>query len=357
LFFCLQGLSLELASGGKTANNPGRGKIHLRPAAGPFIMIKHPHHRSGAVFSRVLSWRETGGLALSVTLLTALAGAAYAADPPTPVPPVSTTATQSSLLPAPVEAMTRMADNLDKDSGFVVAMVAGSPITKGDVADAMRAMPVSLASLGYKALFTRAMDQLLRQRLAAASAEKQGLDKDPTVSRREKTAADRVLAEAWVDRQADAAVTEQALHARYDREIAGKPGPEEVRARVILTASESEARDLIAKIQAGAEFSDVARQSSNDMSAAQGGDIGYVPLDALSAEVGATMFALSPGQMTAFPVRTLPGYFIIRVEGRRQRATPTFEEARPSLVAELRREAATAALNGLTSDIKVQTSK
>ena len=118
-----------------------------------------------------------------------------------------------------------MEANLDKDADFEIAAVAGRPITKGDVADAMRAMPVSLASLGYKAVFTHAMDELLRQRLAAASAQKAGLDKDPVVRRREQSASERVLAEAWLDRQADAAVTEKSLRARYDSEIAGKPGP------------------------------------------------------------------------------------------------------------------------------------
>jgi peptidyl-prolyl cis-trans isomerase C len=247
-----------------------------------------------------------------------------------------------------------MADNLEKDAGFVVATVAGQPITKGDIADTMRAMPVSLASLGYKALFTRAIDQLIREKLAAAAAAKAGLDQDPVVRRREKSAADRVLAEAWVDRQADAAVTDKALRARYDTEIAGKPGPEEVRARVILVPTEAEARDLIAKVQAGADFADLARQYSKDLSATEGGDLGYVPLDAVSSEVGAVMFALAPGQVTTYPVRGLPGYFILRIEGRRQRATPTFEEARPTLASEARQAAAAAAIVSLTSDIKLK---
>lgn len=249
-----------------------------------------------------------------------------------------------------------MADNLDKSSGFVVATVAGQPITKGDLADAIRAMPVNLASLGYKALFTRAMDQLLRLRLAVASAQKAGVDSDQTVRRREKSAADQVLAEAWIDRLAGAAITETALRARYDRDIAGKPGPEEVRAQVILVASAREAMDLIARIRQGADIGDLARHYSKDLSAAQGGDIGYVTLDALSAEVGAVLFTLAPGQVTEYPVHALPGYFVMRVEGRRQRATPTFNEVRPELANALRREAAAAVLGALTSDIKVQSS-
>jgi peptidyl-prolyl cis-trans isomerase C len=258
------------------------------------------------------------------------------------------------ILPYPAQSLALMADSLDKSSGFVVAAVAGQPITKGDLADAIRAMPVSLASLGYKVLFTQAMDQLLRLRLAVASAQKAGVDSDQTVRRREKSAADQVLAEAWIDRLAAAAVTETALRARYERDIAGKPGPEEVRAQVILVPTVGEARDLIASIRQGADIGDLARNYSKDLSAAQGGDIGYVTLEALSAEVGAVLFALAPGRVTEYPVHALPGYFVLRVQGRRQRATPAFDEVRPELANALRREAAAATLSALTSDIRVQ---
>jgi peptidyl-prolyl cis-trans isomerase C len=318
-----------------------------------FEQLKRP---SGTAARRDTRPSRSAGWSLPSALLLMMAGAAQAADPPNTASTAGAISPKSelSLLPAPAEAMAAMEANLDKDANFEIANVAGQPITKGDVADVMRTMPVSLASLGYKALFTRAMDELLRQRLAAASAQKAGLDKDPVVRRREQSASERVLAAAWLDHQADAAVTETSLRARYDRTIAGKPGPEEVRARVILVPSEAEARNVIAKVQAGADFSDLARQYSKDLSANEGGDIGYAPIDALSAEVGAVLFALSPGQVTAYPVRALPGYFILRVEGRRQRATPTFDQARPMLTNELRHEAAAAAIQALTADIKVK---
>jgi peptidyl-prolyl cis-trans isomerase C len=332
------------------------GESHHDLSRDPLDMPIHPERRLSISRRPLRSPEPKSRLLLSAVFLFALTGAARAADTPPAPPPAAAPGEQMPILPAPAQALEFMADHLDKDANFVVANVAGQPITKGDVADQLRAMPVSLASLGYKALFTRAMDELLRQDLAAASARKAGVDKDPVVLRRQRSAADRILAEAWLDRQADAAVTDKALRARYDSDVAGKPGPEEVRARVILVPTESEANDLIAQLRAGADFADLAHKHSKDMSATQGGDIGYVPLDALSAEVGAAMFALAPGQVMAYPVHALPGWFILRIEGRRQRATPTFDEARPVLAVALRREAATAALAALTSDIRVKNS-
>ncbi len=206
------------------------------------------------------------------------------------------------------------------------------------------------------------MDQMLRLRLAEASARKARIDGDPAVRRREAAATDQVLAEAWINRQAAASITEAALRARYQRDIAGKPGPEEVRAQVILVPTEAEARALIARIEQGADFGDLARQFSKDLSAAPGGQwrYGYVSLDALSAEVGAVLFAPRPTSQVDGDSRCAllrPGYFVLRVAGRRQRATPGIRRSHRSV--QLANRAAATASGGvrcgvLTADIRVQ---
>ena len=88
-----------------------------------------------------------------------------------------------------------------------------------------------------------------------------------------QVAAERVQADAWLNRKADEAVTEAALHARYDRDIAGRPGPDEVRARVILVPTAEEARSLIAKAPEGEDFADLAKKFSKDPTASAGGTI------------------------------------------------------------------------------------
>jgi peptidyl-prolyl cis-trans isomerase C len=154
-------------------------------------------------------------------------------------------------------------------------------------------------------------------------------------------------------READAAVTDNALHDRYIHDFADHPGPEEVRARVILLPTEDEANAVINQLRAGADFADLARARSKDPTAANGGDIGFITRDATTPELGAVMFALAPGQITAYPVATLMGYFVIRGEGRRNREPLTFEEARPRLERELRAEAVKASIGALLADVKV----
>jgi len=287
----------------------------------------------------------TLSLILCGLVLTAPARAADMSDPGSTQPP------SPSLLANPAAALATLANHLDQDPDNVVLTVERLPILQSDVASVIRTLPPSLASLGTADIYRRALDLLVRQKVMVLKARELGLDKEAAVAREGKIAVEHVLADAWLRRQAEAAVTDAALHARYDRDIAGKPGPEEVRARVILVNTPAEAQELIEKARDGADFADLARQFSKDPTAPDGGDLGFVPLESVAPEVGSAMFALAPGQITPYPVHGLAGYFILRVEGRRQRATPAFEEARDKLSRDLRAEAVREAITSLLKDI------
>ena len=56
--------------------------------------------------------------------------------------------------------------------------------------------------------------------------------------------------------------------------------------------------------------------------------------------------------MTAHPVRTMAGYYVIRSDGRRTGPTPTFEESRLKLERDLRADAVREAIGGLLANIK-----
>lgn len=231
------------------------------------------------------------------------------------------------------------ADQLEKSADTVVADVNGAPITLGMVADRLRAMPQAMGALPTGVLYQGALDALIEQRALAVKARELGLDKDPVTIRRITVATDQELGRALLRRIEPEMVTEEAVAKFYAATVAGKPGPEEVQFRVIATATEDEAVALSRRIAEGSGFADIARQYSVDPSAAAGGEIGYARRDRLSPEIGAVAFALAPGQVTAFPVLSNGRWFIIQAEGRRQQSTPSLEESRSRLVAELNRAA------------------
>ena len=220
----------------------------------------------------------------------------------------------------------------------VVAEIDGRSVTLGDVADAIADLPPSLRSLSLAELFPNVRAQLERQQMLVIRAQQQGLDEDPVVRRRMKAAAERVLANALLEHEIGKTITEQSLLERYSKDVANKPGPDEVHLRVSMMPTEAAARAIIAELRAGADFAAVARRASTDPTASSGGDLGVLTMDGLNAEVGSVAISMQPGQFTAYPFRTSTGWFVVKVEERRTGRVPTFPESREKLRQAILRE-------------------
>ena len=266
-------------------------------------------------------------IARAVLVPVLLLGGAAQAQTPAPSPILG--------LPSPdikAEASLNAAvAELDRSPGTIVAEVGARAVTWGDVADAIRAMPVIVSAIPFQQLYQSATVQVMQQKALVQLGESTGLEKDPVVQRRMKNAAEQVMANEVLRRSLAPNITDNALRAVYDGMIAGKPGPDEVQARIIMVETKQDAIDLIQQLKAGDDFGTLARRFSKDGTASKGGDLGYARLDMLAPEIGSVMFALGLGQVTEFPVRSSNSWFIIKVEGRRQPAAPGFEVARPAL--------------------------
>lgn len=227
-----------------------------------------------------------------------------------------------------------------RSANTVVAEVEGRAITLAEVADAISDLPLSVRSLPFSDIYPGVLQQLIRQQVLVVRAQQQALDEDPAVRRRLKAVTDRVLADEYLHRTIQPTITEQALLERYNKEIAGKPGPEEVHVRVIMASTEEAAQAIIAELRSGADFGAVAKRSSLDTTAPAGGDLGFLTREGLNPEVGSVAFALQAGSVAPFPIRSAGGWFVVKVDERRRRPTPGFFEVREQLVAAMLQEAA-----------------
>ena len=247
-----------------------------------------------------------------------------------------------------------MANKLEGTANVVVAEVDGRAITLGDVGDLIRNLPPSLGSLPFESLYPGAVEQLVKQQALVIRAQHQALDEDPMVRRRVKEAGDHALANELLHHEIMQTITEAALLDRYNRDIAGKPGPQEVHLRVIMTPTQSEAADLIRDVQAGADFAVMAHRSSKDATAPVGGDLGFMRLESLNPEVGAVAFSLPVGSMTPYPVKSAGAWFIVKVEERRQQPTPPFASVREQLVQAMLRDGVAAVVKQALAGVVVR---
>jgi len=92
--------------------------------------------------------------------------------------------------------------------------------------------------------------------------------------------------------------------------------------------------------QPGADFAALARKYSKDAgSAAQGGDLGWSERSAFVGPFSDAAFAMKEGEVRG-PVKTEFGYHVIRLDGIQPSKSKSYDEARPELEAEYRRDRA-----------------
>ena len=237
----------------------------------------------------------------------------------------------------------------------VVAEVDGRAITLGQVGDVIRELPPVLAQRPFDTLYEQTLSQLIQRQALVIRAHQSGLDDDPDIRRRVQAAVDRVLSDAYVLREVNADITEQMLRDKYNELVAGRPGPEEVRLRLILVGTEREALELLKELHGNEDFATVARRASKDPTSVNGGELPFTQRDNLNAEIGAVAFALAPGQLAPFPVRSSGAWYIVKTEERRTGPTPRFVAIREQLLRYLQRDGIPAIAKAALDKVTVRT--
>ena len=137
------------------------------------------------------------------------------------------------------------------------------------------------------------------------------------------------------------------LHAAYERDKGRLELPERRHARHILitgkddAAALAQAQQVLAQAKSGKDFGELAKQYSQDPGSAQnGGDLGFAERSSFVKPFADALFSMSVGEIRG-PVKTQFGYHIIRLDEIQPGKTKSFEEARPELEAQLRRDRAT----------------
>jgi peptidyl-prolyl cis-trans isomerase C len=236
----------------------------------------------------------------------------------------------------------------------VVARVDGEEIRLSDLAAAAGDLPEELRAAPTQMIYPLLLDQMIAGRAVTAAARRARLDQEPEVRARIRRAEEQELQQAWLTREITSRIDEAALRARYQREVAGRPAEEEVRARHILVPTESEARAALNEIRGGADFMAVAQRRSTGPGAREGGDLGFFRRGDMVPEFAEAAFALQAGQVSENPVRSPFGWHVIKVEERRTAAPPPFEEVAQALRQQMMEAEVTAAVDRARAAARIE---
>ena len=208
----------------------------------------------------------------------------------------------------------------------VVAKVGGVEILKSEIDLAVTGLDPQLANLPDAQKRVAALSSVIDIKLLAADASKEGLQDDATFKQRIAYLTDRELHNAYFKKHVVDAVTPDEVKARYEAEIAKIEPQDEVRARHILVKTEDEAKAVIADLDGGKDFVELAKEKSTDPNKSEGGDLGFFGKGRMVPEFEAVAFTLEPGTYTKEPVKTQFGFHVIKVEEKRKQQPPALEQ-------------------------------
>lgn len=310
-----------------------------------------------------LPYRPFGlGAALAVSLL---AGGCWPASSDNaakdnkmaPVAMNAPTPAATPAAPAVTSAATTVAVSVaaaPPSEGPVVAKINGLEVREGDLKlaeeDIGQQMPQMPPEARRDYLVTYVGDMIL----LTQAAEAKKLSESAEFRQRLEFARKKLLMARLLDTEAKAASTEAAMRQVYDDATKQMKPEEEVHARHILVETEDEAKAVREELDKGGDFAEIAKSKSKDPgAAAEGGDLGFFTKDQMVPEFAEVAFKLEKGKISE-PVKSPFGWHIIRVEDKRTRPVPDFDQVKPQLESFVARKAQSEYLAKLRESAKIE---
>lgn len=302
--------------------------------------------RSGMLFTGIGRWlfSRDGGAFVCVLSLVLIFGGLWIANTLLPAPLAEIETDQREDAPAAVQ------DNL------VLARIGSRPVYLEEVLEFARQegrLGERESLTAREAIARGLVEDAIDQRLLAQAAADEGLISAPDVRARLTAARNRILSAAYLEHRLGEEVTAEAARELYQMQRSSMEAGEEIRLRELVVSDAAQAMELSAALGGGIPFDQIVRNNSIVPSAANGGDLGFMPIgdmpDAYAERVG----NLSVGLYT-LPFQTEAGWAIVKVEGRQRITPPSYRTLEGELMEFLRLRTIETTVNELREEAEVE---
>ncbi len=180
------------------------------------------------------------------------------------------------------------------------------------------------------------MSKLISSELVLQEAQRAGLDKKSDFIAKEELTRRELLVNTYIqDYMKNHPVSESDTKAAYEK-FKTELGDKEYNARHILVGSETEAKDIIAQLNKGADFSKTAKEKSKDPgSKEKGGDLGWFSLSGMVKPFSDGVAKLNKGGLTSEPIQTQFGWHVIKLDDVREMKAPPYDKVKDGLQKQL----------------------
>src|SRR3979411_2172418 len=225
-----------------------------------------------------------------------------------------------------------------QDANPVLAKVNGADIRQSDLALAEEELGPSLAQMDPSTKKEKVLGFLIDMKIVAKAAEDKKVENNEDFKKRLAFTRNRLLMDSLLATEGKAATTDEAMKKVYEGASKQITGEQEGHARHILVETEDEAKAVAEELKKGADFAELAKKKSKDPGASDGGDLGFFTKDQMVPEFSTVAFALEPGKISD-PVKSQFGWHIIKVEEKRNRKAPEFEQVKAQIETYVTRKA------------------
>ncbi len=242
----------------------------------------------------------------------------------------------------------------------VLVTIGERTITVGEFADRLASQsPYLQARFESPERRREFLDNLVRFELLVYEAKRRGYADQPEIQRARRTAMTQQLIKKEVDTKVKLAeITDEEIQAVYDAKPHEFDRPAQVRASSILIKNRAEAEKVLAEarkldIQ---QFRKLARDKSEDQASRRdGGDLQFFSADAenIPKAVRGAAFTLNRvGDVFPNVIKTVEGYHILMLTGKRAALKRTYEQAKRAIRHKLAREKKDAAMEALLERLR-----
>jgi len=237
-----------------------------------------------------------------------------------------------------------------QDADTVLATVGGVEITLGTIIVATENLPDQYSALDDRVLLNGLLEQLIQQQALSQSLGDSLTKRDQLSLENEMRAyrANIVLKGA-----AEAAISRAAIQAAYEERFANATSGTEYNAAHILVETQEEAFALIAELDGGADFAELAKEHSTGPSGPSGGALGWFGEGMMVPKFEAAVIALEVGAISP-PVQTQFGWHIIKLYESRPLDAPELESVQAEIEAQLQQSAVQETITSLTTSIEIR---
>ena len=215
-------------------------------------------------------------------------------------------------------------------AGLVLAEVNGKNITLGHVIAAVAKLPSEYNTLEADYILEGVLNQIVKQEIMAQILDES--EKFIEVSLENEIRS--IRAKYSIEKLMEGFPVNDQLLAAYETATETMQSSEEFNASHILVESEKEALKILNSLKAGSDFSKLAKEKSTGPSGPNGGQLGWFGPGQMVPEFEAAVLVLEIGNISQ-PVKTQFGWHLVKLNDRRVKALPTFEEMKPELVQQL----------------------